>query len=115
MPLTERQIQIAQLVTKLKLELTEAVVRDENPRLGGFKLNQGLYGPNVSEFLKKLADASIPQTTLTGTAFDVVNELLLRGQKILHDLEHGNWPKENRLEDFRKAIQSADRLTQRKA
>jgi hypothetical protein len=113
MPLTDRQIQIAQRVTKIKLELANAVLRDENPRLGGFKLSQGLYGPNVTEFLKKIADASIPQTALTGNAFDVVNELLLRGQKILHDLEHGNWPKPNRLEDFRKAIQAADRLTQK--
>jgi hypothetical protein len=44
-------------LTVLCTELAEAVAKDEAPEEGGFDLSAGLFGSNVSEWLRKTAEA----------------------------------------------------------
>ncbi len=43
-------------LTVLATQLAEAVVKDETPEEGGCDLSAGLYGPNVSAWLRSVAD-----------------------------------------------------------
>lgn len=43
-------------LTVLCTELAEAVGKDEEPEVGGFDLSAGLFGPNVSEWLRSVAE-----------------------------------------------------------
>lgn len=43
-------------LTVLATELAAAVAEDEKPENGGCDLSAGLYGPAVSEWLRKLAE-----------------------------------------------------------
>jgi len=36
--------------------LAEAVAKDEAPEIGGFDLSAGMFGPNVSEWLRQTAE-----------------------------------------------------------
>ena len=42
-------------LTVLATELAEAVEKDEKPEEGGFDMSAGLFGRNVSDWLRKVA------------------------------------------------------------
>lgn len=42
-------------LTVLCTTLAEAVAKDEDPSAGGFDLSAGLFGPNVSQWLRETA------------------------------------------------------------
>jgi hypothetical protein len=43
------------ILTVLCTNLAEAVAKDEAPEVGGFDLSAGMFGPNVSEWLRGVA------------------------------------------------------------
>jgi hypothetical protein len=43
-------------LTVLATELAEAVAEDEKPENGGFDISAGMYGPHLSEWLRKVAE-----------------------------------------------------------
>jgi hypothetical protein len=48
-------------LTVLATQLAEAVAKDETPEGGGCDLSAGMFGPNVSQWLREVADALNPQ------------------------------------------------------
>lgn len=56
-------------LTVLATGLAEAVLKDEAPEVGGFDLSAGMYGPNVSDWLRSVArqlDGDHQRDTTTG-------------------------------------------------
>lgn len=51
-------------LTVLCTELAEAVSKDEAPDVGGFDISAGLFGPNLSEWLRKTAEIISGETRL---------------------------------------------------
>lgn len=41
--------------TILATQLAEAVLKDDAPEVGGFDLSAGMFGPNVSQWLRDVA------------------------------------------------------------
>lgn len=54
-------------LTVLCTQLAEAVAKDEEPEVGGFDLSAGMFGPNVSSWLREVAAnlAAPPESVLT--------------------------------------------------
>ena len=50
-------------LTVLCTGLVEAVAKDEAPEIGGFDLSAGMFGPNVSDWLREVATQLCAQST----------------------------------------------------
>jgi len=65
-------------LTVLCTGLAEAVTKDEAPEVGGFDLSAGMFGPNVSQWLRdtaKAIDAAAPVAPLSDEVLeDVLRE-----------------------------------------
>lgn len=59
---------VKMMITVIATQIAEAVAKDETPESGGCDISAGMFGPNLSKWIKELA-----QTIVDGAIKEVKN------------------------------------------